>query len=249
MWQLAASYPDYLYQLAALLRDPVYQGKGISRGQGQPVLLIPGFMTGDWTLVVMAGWLNRIGYRTYFSGIDWNVDCPNRTGELLHWRLEHIAKETRGPLTVVGHSLGGLLGRYLGTNFPEYVRHVVALGSPIASSLRVHPFVRSTFNMLQPLRRLRGQTPGRCGSAECNCLFAQTAFATLPPSVGFTSIFSRRDEIVDWRSSLDPRGNNQEVSGRHIGLIVNPRVYRILANTLATYSLNNEDQRETKVTN
>jgi len=237
---LTTSYPDYLYRLAMLLRDPVYHGVHIPRGQGQPILLIPGFLAGDWTLMVMAGWLTRIGYRTYFSGIDWNIDCPNKTGEKLRWRLEHVAKETNGPLTVIGHSLGGLLARFLGANFPEHVCQVIALGSPldISNPVNVHPLVRSTFQLLGPLRRLRGPTFSRCGSTECSCRFAKTAFSELPPSVSFTSIFSKNDEIVHWQASVDSQGTNIEVSGRHIGLIVNREVYRAVAQSLA------EDHKE-----
>src|SRR5215831_4160629 len=211
-WQLITSYPDYLYQLATLVRDPVYRNPQVA-GRGQPILLIPGFFAGDWTLLRMAGWLNRLGYQAYFSGIDWNVDCPNRTSEKLLWRLEYIARETSDPLIVIGHSLGGLLARFLGANFSDRVRHVVALGSPlnISSPESVHPFVRSAFRMLGPFRRLRGGTYRQCGSSACTCRFAQTAFSTLPPAVRFTSIFSKSDEIVDWRAAVDPNGENFEV--------------------------------------
>ncbi|MGE0681215.1 MAG: esterase/lipase family protein [Candidatus Binatia bacterium] len=241
-WRLTTFYPEYLYQLAALLRDPVYQGRDTPKGQGQSVLLIPGFLAGDWTLGIMAGWLDRIGYRTYFSGIDWNIDCPNKTGEKLQWRLEHIAKETGSPLTVIGHSLGGLLARFLGANFPEHVHQVVALGSPldVSNPVSVHPLVRSAFHLLAPLRRLRGPTFRRCGSMDCSCHFAKTAFSLLPPTVSFTSIFSKNDEVVDWRASVDPQGTNIEVTGRHIGLIVNREVYQAVAESLAGNAM--EDQ-------
>ena len=234
-WRLSTFYPEYLYQFTTLLHDPVYRGANVPQGQGQPVLLVPGFLAGDWTMIVMAGWLNRIGYRTYFSGIDWNVDCPNKTGEKLQWRLEQIAKETTGPLTVIGHSLGGLLARFLGANFPAQVNQVVALGSPldVSNPANVHPLVRSTFEWLGPLRRLRGPRFHRCGSVECSCHFAKTAFSTLSSSVSLISIFSKEDEIVNWRSSIDPQGANVEVSGRHVGLIVNREVYRAIAESLA----------------
>lgn len=233
VWQFAVSSSDYFIQLCALLRDPVYWGTDVPKGQGQPVLLIPGFLGGDWTLFVLAGWLNRIGYRAYFSGINWNVDCPNRTGEVLRWRLDYITKQTEKPIVVIGHSLGGMLARFLGTNFPEKIHQVVALGSPLDNSMRVHPLARFTFHLLRPLRRMRGHISPDCGSPQCTCRFAQTAFSSLPQSVGFTSIFTKQDEVVHWQASLDPQGDNQEVSGRHIGLIVNREVYRILASTLA----------------
>lgn len=58
----------------------------------------------------------------------------------------------------------------------------------------------------------------------------------LPRGVGFTAVFSKRDEVVDWRACLDSQGENQEVSGGHVGLIVNREVYRILASILTTHS-------------
>ena len=49
-------------QLARLVVDPVFRGVGVPRGDGRPVVLIPGFMAGDFTLGVLGDWLDRIGY-------------------------------------------------------------------------------------------------------------------------------------------------------------------------------------------
>jgi len=221
---ITTSYLDYCYQFARLLSDPVYRGNGAPKGRGEPVLLIPGFFAGDWTLRVMAGWLSRIGYRPYLSGIDWNVGLPNRTAELLGWRLAYIIKETRSPVVVVGHSLGGLLARFLGAHFPESVRHVIALGAPIHSPLQaLHPFIQLTLHTLQIL----------WGSVDDLApKFAESVSSPLPQRVGFTAIFSTEDELVDWRSCLDPQEDNREVSGGHLGLVVNREVYRTLATVL-----------------
>lgn len=72
-WQLTTSYLEYLSQLSALLRDPVYYGTDVLKGKGESILLIPGFLAGDWTLMVMAGWLGRVGYRPYLVCL---VDRP-----------------------------------------------------------------------------------------------------------------------------------------------------------------------------
>lgn len=232
---LATSYPDYLYQITRLLRDPVHRGEGLPKGNGQAVLLIPGFLAGDWSLLRMAGWLNRLGYRAYFSGIDWNVDCPNATAMKLQWRLEQLTTETLGPLAVIGHSLGGLLARFLGVNFPTSICHVIALGSPldVSDPDRVHPAVQSAFQLLAPLRRRRSPEFRSCGSTTCACRFATTAFDALPSSVTMTSIYSTEDEVVDWQASVIPAGDNIAVSGGHLSLIVNRDVYRAVAKTLA----------------
>jgi pimeloyl-ACP methyl ester carboxylesterase len=233
LFRLATAYPDYLYQLSSLLCSPVYHGRQVQYGNGQPVLLIPGFFTGDWMMTLMAGWLNRLGYQAYFSGINWNVDCPNLTSELLGWRLEQIAQETQSPITVIGHSLGGMLARSLSVNFSEQISHAIAIGSPIDGTLRVSPFVPFTFRVLQNVRLRRKVTSPSCGSQKCSCQFAQTVSATLPEGRKFTSIFTKQDEVVDWRACIDPQGANLEVSGRHVSLVVNPAVYRLLADLLA----------------
>ncbi|MBA2513321.1 MAG: hypothetical protein H0V26_03190, partial [Solirubrobacterales bacterium] len=49
-------------ELARLLVDPVFQGSGVIRGGGAPVLLIPGFLAGDASLGVMRSWLKRMDY-------------------------------------------------------------------------------------------------------------------------------------------------------------------------------------------
>ena len=232
-WQLGAAYPDSLRQLGALMRDEVYRRPPGPKASGQPVLLIPGFLAGDWTLQVLAGWLTRMGYNPYFSGLDWNVDCPNRTGHLLRWRLNQIIRETGHPLIVFGHSLGGMLARFLGANFPDQVRYVVTIGSPIQRTAHVSPLVLFASRVLQPFRRWLGDLPPDCGTLDCNCHFNRSVISPLPEEVGFTAVFSKQDEVVEWRACLDPRRESREVTGRHIGLIVNAQVYRVLAEVLA----------------
>src|SRR3954462_3881281 len=94
-------------ELARLLVDPVYRGAGVPRGDGGPVMLIPGFLAGDNSLSVMADWLKRIGHRPRASGIRFNVDCAERVLHALERRLEQIAAER--PAAIVGHSGGGHL--------------------------------------------------------------------------------------------------------------------------------------------
>src|SRR5919107_1112753 len=65
-------------ELARLMVDPVWRGQGLPRGDGSPVMTIPGFLAGDGSLSVMRQWLRRLGYRAYASGIQMNVDCSDR---------------------------------------------------------------------------------------------------------------------------------------------------------------------------
>jgi triacylglycerol lipase len=80
-------------EAAALLRDPIFRGDGMADGRGRPVLLIPGFMAGDGSLSMMAGWLKRAGYRPSRAGIVSNVNCAGVLLPRLERRLERLVSE------------------------------------------------------------------------------------------------------------------------------------------------------------
>jgi triacylglycerol lipase len=230
----ASAYFDYMQQFASLVRDPVGYGVGVPRGDGRPVLLIPGFTAGDWSLGTMARWLGRIGYKPYLSGIDLNVGCPRRKMELVGWRVEKIARDTGQRVAIIGHSLGGVLARAIATANPLLVSQVIALGAPIRSGWTgVHDQVRPALQVIQSFWQTFSSAPAECGTTECSCGFADAVFAPVPKGSRFSSIYTRRDEVVQWQSCIDDAGSNFEVSGLHASLIVNREVYRLLGAILA----------------
>jgi triacylglycerol lipase len=230
----ASAYFDFIQQFASLARDPVGYGVGVPRGDGRPVLLIPGFTAGDWSLGTLARWLGRIGYRPYLSGIDLNVGCPRRKLELMGWRVQNVARDSGRRVTIIGHSLGGVLGRAVAAANPALVSQVVALGSPIRNGWTgVHDQVRPALQVIQRFWQTFSDAPESCGTMECSCGFADAVFAPIPPPSRFCAIYTRRDEVVQWQSCIDDAGANFEVPGLHASLIVNRRVYRILAALLA----------------
>jgi len=225
---------DFLQQFASLSRDPIGYGYGVPPGDGRPILLIPGFTAGDWSLGTLARWLRRIGYTPYLSGIDLNVGCPRRKVELVGWRAEKIARESGERLTIIGHSLGGVLGRAIATTNPALVREVISLGSPIRDVWTgVHDQLRPTLQAIQTFWQTFASAPENCGTMECSCGIAEAVFAPAPEHSRFSSIYTRRDEVVQWQSCIDDAGTNYEVSGLHVSLIVNREVYRILGSILA----------------
>src|SRR4051795_4182879 len=57
-WGRPVAETRSMLELARLLVDPVFLVQsGVERGDGRPVVLLPGFLAGDQTLAVMAGWL------------------------------------------------------------------------------------------------------------------------------------------------------------------------------------------------
>ncbi len=225
-------------ELAALRRHPVWHGERVPRGRGRPVLLIPGFLAGDATLGTMAGWLHRAGYRPSRAGLRWNVDCAARTVERLETRLERLADRHGTPVAIVGQSRGGSLARLLAVRRPELVSGIVALGAPLTDQLAVHPLVEIQVRTVSRLGQLglRGLFSRECLDGECCAEMREAAAAPFPAGVGFVSVYSRSDGIVDWRSCLDAGAEPIEVRASHIGMAVHPEVYRQLAMALPRFA-------------
>jgi triacylglycerol lipase len=198
------------------------------------VLLVPGFLETECSLIPMGCWLARIGYRPYLSGIDWNVGCSRDKLEQLSHRLEVINHENRRPVAVVGHSLGGMMGRGLAAMRPELVGRVITLGSPTRIALDViRREARSALLGFQTLWRIFADPPHDCGTMKCTCGIRDILSICPAAKCEVSSIFTRDDEVVDWRACVVPGGDNYEVSGKHCSLVVNPEVYHLIAQILA----------------
>jgi pimeloyl-ACP methyl ester carboxylesterase len=218
---------------AELLRDPVLNGVDVPRGDGAPVLLAPGFLAGDLSLRTMARWLGGLGYRPCRAGIAANVDCTERSLERLEAQLERSADRFGRRVTIVGHSRGGAMARVLAVRRPELVSGIACLGSPLRDQFAVHPLVRGQVRAVALLGSLG--VPGlfsfRCRDGCCAEAERDLA-AVFPEGVGFLSIYSRSDGVVDWRACLDPAAEAIEVRSSHCGMAINARVYRALGETL-----------------
>ena len=200
-----------------------------------PVVLVPGFMAGDTTLLLMSRHLRRLGYRTYRSTMHANVGCTQEASFALERRIEAISIKRERKVTIVGHSLGGLLARGIAARRPDLVDGIVTMGSPMLAPGAVHPVLAFDLALVIALRRagLGGMMGADCTSGDCARLSWEQSQAPLPKSVAFTSIFSRRDGVVDWRSCLDPRAKTVEVGTSHLGMAFDPIVLDIVTATLA----------------
>jgi len=191
-----------------------------------PVLLVPGFMAGDSTLLGMAAFLRRNGYRTYRSHIHVNVGCTRDAADRLERRLEAIASRRGRKVTIVGHSLGGMLARGLAARRPDLVEGIVAMGSPVLAPGAVHHLLGLNVEALNRLTRAGfvGLMSADCTRGECARLSFEETHAPLAADFPFTAIYSRRDGIVDWKACLDPAALQVEVSTSHCGMAVDPVV-------------------------
>lgn len=215
-------------------RDTPYASRAPERGL-EPVVLVPGFMAGDGTLGLMSRHLRGLGYRTYRSTIHANVGCTLEASEALERRIETIALKRGRKVTIVGHSLGGLMARGIAGRRPDLVDGIVTLGSPILAPGAAHPILLFDLLLLTRLQRagLARMMGEDCTSGMCARESWEQARVPLAPGVGFTSVFSRRDGIVDWRSCLDPQAKTVEVRTSHLGMAFDPVVLDVVTDTLA----------------
>jgi pimeloyl-ACP methyl ester carboxylesterase len=199
-----------------------------------PVLLVPGFMAGDTSLVVLRSWLRLRGHRVAMSGIRVNVDCAERAVTRLHEQLRTFASTSGEPVIVIGQSRGGMLARCLAVREPELVAGLVTLGSPVLDQLAVSAPVLRMVRSVAMLASLGvpGMFSRTCAEGECCELFRRDLVAPLPAALNATAIYSRSDGIVDWRACLDPDAEQVEVSSSHCGMAVNADVYRVLERLL-----------------
>jgi triacylglycerol lipase len=191
-----------------------------------PVLLVPGFMAGDTTLKAMAMFLRHHGYRTYRSQIHLNVGCTRDAADRLEQRIETIAIRRGRKVTIVGHSLGGMLARGLASRRPDLVEGIISMGSPVLAPGAVHKVLSWDAEMLSRLTRagFRGMMSSDCFGGECARLSFEESQLPIDPDLGFTAIYSKRDGIVDWRACLDPAAEHLEVRTSHVGMAVDPIV-------------------------
>lgn len=218
-------------------RRTPFAGQAAARA-AEPVLLIPGFLAGDWTLAAMSAELRERGFRTYRSRMYANVNCTLKSALELEGRLEQLAEQRGARVQIVGHSLGGMIARGLAARRPDLVAGLVTMGSPMRAPAAHHAVLTRGVRVLNRLADagLPGVMSSDCVGGECAHLSFVESQERLSPDVQMTNIYSRRDGIVDWRACIDPDGRAVEVRASHVGLAVDPRVIDLVTTSLLQQS-------------
>jgi pimeloyl-ACP methyl ester carboxylesterase len=212
----------------------VFGGEGVPHAGDQPVMLIPGFLAGDDSLGVMTKWLRRTGHRTRSAGMRSNVDCSEAAADRLIDRLECLSEKYGQRVAIIGQSRGGNFAKVLAVRRPDLVSGIVTLGSPQLDPLAIHPLVNVPVGIVGALGTIgaKGLFRRACLSGKCCESFWEDMQSRMPSSVGYVSIYSRTDGIVDWRACLDPDADQVEVSASHCGMAVHADTYREIADAL-----------------
>jgi len=199
------------------------------RGDGHPVLLVPGFAASDATLVGLRVFLRTRGYHVETWGFGQNTGFQRKFTQALEQKLRHMHHRHQRKVSVVGWSLGGVYAFYAAHCAPECVRCVVSLGGP----MRV---TADTDQVPLPVKALYRYFAHPMGPvAHVSNVRARLLRAPLPlPSV---CIYSTTDGIVPPDAArIDEQASPHEniwVPGSHLGLGFNAAVMWVLADRLS----------------
>ena len=158
---------------AALRFSPTYYGWGVPHGNGEPVILVPGFFGSDLSLTELFWWLARIGYEPHYSGLGFNSDCPDASATALASTVIRTAAESGRRIHLIGHSLGALIARSVAFEHSDCVDLLISLAAPFNDVAYVHPVLIETMATIrgQPGTNLTWNVGPTCFSGHCTCLF------------------------------------------------------------------------------
>ena len=227
-------------ELARFPADPVVMHRRcVPRGDGRAVVLVPGFLAGDQTLVLLAWWLRRLGYSPHFCGIAANADCSERAFQRVTREAVSLERRAGRRVAIVGHSRGGHVARALGAARPDLVSHAISVGAGLESQLAISTPAYAAVVATRRALHLTGRARNRaCLTEECPCSFTRWHSGHFPADrVRLTSIYTKSDGVVRWNGCLVPYAECVEVTGSHIGLAFNGQVYCAIAAALAAPEL------------
>jgi len=219
----AAEIPRGAFGLASLLWSRARLAAG-PKGDGRPILLLPGLVNSDRSNFLMRRYLRRLGYRVEGWGLGRNLGARavGADAERLVERIRALHDETGQQVTLIGISLGGIMARFAAHRAPELVREVITISAPFAGSPRATNVWRA-FELL---------TGDRIDSDRVR---AQAAEVATPLPVKATALWSRSDGLVNGLicRADDPGCRNIEIRSSHLGVQVRPETLRAVADVLA----------------
>lgn len=197
----------------------------VPRGDGQPVLVLPGLATQANATALLRRHLNMQGYNARDWGLGWNLGP--RTPDIESWLAPLVALvsalslEHGKPVALVGWSLGGIAAREVAKRVPEHVSLVVTLASPFADAYSTH--AGKTFSVLT-------------GRDLQDYAYVVRQLAEEPPVAG-VSVYSRTDGLVHWKACVQAGAQHTEhVEVNHVshgGMVFSPAVIRVVLRALA----------------
>jgi hypothetical protein len=201
-------------------KPPCFPSEALPRGDGKMVMALPGFLTGDWAMARHRAFLRSRGFNVVSSGISFNAGPTTKIVTELDARLLRWSDRAKGPIALVGASLGGVFARALAIRFPDRVSRIVTLCSPIRFPVTTSlaPFVWALEWRHDPEFKKLAPDVAR------------------NPQAPVLAIYSTTDGIVDWQSCLQEENathTNLRIDGAHTTMGSNPAAQAAVCKALA----------------
>lgn len=190
------------------------------RGDGHPILVLPSFLRSDRHTAPLRRFLDGCGYTSYGWKLGVNLGPTAAALDGVERRIGEIRARHGRKVTLIGHSLGGVIAREFAKQRPDDIRQLILLASPIRLP---------TASPLEPVYKLLS----RWHSVDAGDSVDEL---NQPPAVPVTAIFTRSDGIVAWESCIEFPGalrESIEINGPHGTMVRNMAAWRIIAERLA----------------
>lgn len=208
------------FEIPKLLFSPLQRAVPIPAGNGQPVVVYPGYLTSDVSSIRLRRSLRAAGYDAHGWLIGQNKGARADLIERLLPQLEDLAACHGQGVVLIGWSLGGIYAREVAKARPDLVRLVITLGSPFSGSRRANNAWR--------IYELLNDHPVDQPPIEID--------AAVKPPVRTIAVYSPKDGIVAPASARGLAGESDrqiELAERHLSLARAPAGIRLIGQILA----------------
>jgi pimeloyl-ACP methyl ester carboxylesterase len=195
----------------------------LPKGDGHPVLVLPGFTASDRSTVPLRRVLRSKGYWVHGWQLGANVGPHRRIVNGIQRRIEELHDRHGTKVSLLGWSLGGIYARELARDHADAVRQVITLGSPFRFRDGDRSSASRWYDLVAPRQ---DPFPGRATVEE----------QRPPLAVPATAVYTRTDGIVRWHACIEAAGplrESIEVRGTHNGLGFNLAAILAITDRLA----------------
>jgi alpha/beta superfamily hydrolase len=208
--------PRLLLRFPSLARLP--------RGNGEPILILPGYGAGDGSTMILKGYLRLLGYRARGWGLGRNRGAASESLPRLLRRLGNLSRRSKQKVVIIGWSFGGYLARELARERPDLVRLVITLGTPVVGGPKYTAAAKSYRKRGIDIEAIAAEVEQRSRLADLE--------------IPVVAIYSRDDSVVAWQACIDrqsPNIEHVEIKSTHLGFGFSADVYQIIAQRLAQF--------------
>jgi triacylglycerol esterase/lipase EstA (alpha/beta hydrolase family) len=202
----------------------------------RPVLLIYGFLATRRSFEVIERRLRRDGYCVFSINLGGMFDSFNTRGidesaERVRDKVERLyARYSLGPLSIIGHSKGGLIGRYYVKRLggEKRVQSLITLGTPHNGSSTAYLGVAFMGAFAPSVWQMTPMSP----------FIRRLKIGSFPDGVRFSSIYSKQDRLCPFPSAIletegHPNLSNVEVKEcTHREFLTRKKIYDVIKREL-----------------